>query len=95
MDKNQPLNWATAFAVKEARETMGLSQAQLADFAGLSEKYISKAERGTIGVSIAALVQIARVLKLEPAELMRRIDAEMKRGPRRPEGKIGRPRKEA
>ena len=93
MDKNQVLNWAIAYALKETRESAGLSQTQLADFAGLSEKYISKAERGTIGVSVAALVQIATVLKIEPAEIMRRIDAEMKRGPHRPEGKIGRPQK--
>ncbi len=93
MDKNQFLNWAIAHVLKEAREAAGLSQIQLADFAGLSEKYISKAERGTISSSIAALVKIADVLKLAPAELMRRIDAEMARGPRRPEGKTGRPSK--
>ena len=53
-------------------------------------------ERGTVGISIASLRKMAAVLKLHPAELMRRIEEEMQRGPRPPErSKGGRPRKKA
>jgi hypothetical protein len=49
--------------------------------------------RGNIGVSIAALLQMAEVLKEDAPKLMRRIEADLKRGPQPPEKAPGRPRK--
>lgn len=94
MEKIEHLNWALAQVVKEARETAGLTQVQLAGFAGLSEIYLSSLERGCRGDSINALMQIAAVLNVSASELMRRIEDELKRGPRPPEKEPGRPRKE-
>jgi len=93
MDRNILVQWATAKVVCDARNERGLSQVQLADFAGLSEPFISGVERGNTGMSIGALVQAAEVLNTDAAELMRRILEELKRGPKQPEKSIGRPAK--
>ena len=74
MDKNILIQWAIAKVIREARNALDISQVQLADFSGLSYPFISDVERGNVGVSIAALLQIAEVLKVEASELMRRID---------------------
>lgn len=94
MDKDQSLNWAVASVIREARESAKLSQTQLAGLAGLSEKYISKVERGTINISLAAFNEISRVLEIPREELMRRISVLLKKGVGAPPGKIGRPKKE-
>ena len=95
MDRNILVQWAIAKVIREARNELDISQVQLADFSGLSYPFISDVERGNVGVSIAALLQMAEVLKVDAAELMRRIDAEMKNGPQEPEKVPGRPRKTA
>lgn len=95
MEKNAELAWAVAKVIREARESAGLTQGQLAGFSGLSETYVSFIEHAHTKASINALVQIAAVFALEASELMRRIEDEMKRGPLPPEKKTGRPRKAA
>lgn len=93
MDRNQSLNWAVAAVIKEAREAVGLSQTQLAGLAGLSEKYVSKAERGTINISLIAFNEISRVLGINREELMRRVSAQLEKGVNPPFRRIGRPSK--
>lgn len=93
MEEKRVLNWAMAFVVREAREAADLTQVELADFAGLSKPYISGLERGNINASVYALVRIAEVLKIAPTELMRRVEQEIKKGPKKPEPSSGRPRK--
>ncbi len=93
MDRNLLVQWAIAKVIREARNQVGISQVQLADFSSLSYPFISDVERGNVGVSIAALLQIAEVLKVDAGELMRRIEDEMKRGPQPPTKTPGRPRK--
>lgn len=93
MEKNSELAWAVAKVVREARESAGMTQGQLAGFSGLSETYVSFIEHAHTKASINALVQISAVFSLEASELMRRIEDEMKRGPLPPEKKTGRPRK--
>ena len=93
MEKIELLNWALANLVKEAREAKGLTQSQLAGFAGLSEVYLSKLEQGGRGDSLNALMQIAGVLEIKPSELMRRIEAALENGPSAPLRKQGRPGK--
>ena len=94
METEQQLAWATAWVVREARESMGLTQSQLAGFAGLSDAYIASLEQAATGISIASLVQIAVVLRIRASELMLRIEKEMERGPRNPARSPGRPRKQ-
>ena len=95
MEKDQKLEWAVAWVLRAARESANLTQGQLAGFSGLSESYIALVEQASSGVSIASLMQMAAVLKIRPSELMRRIEAEMERGPRNPERTPGRPRKKS
>lgn len=95
MENEQRLGWATAWVIREARETAGLTQGQLAGFSGLSDSYIALVEQAATGVSIASLVQMASVLKVSAWELVRRIEEEMERGPRSPVRSPGRPRKKA
>jgi transcriptional regulator with XRE-family HTH domain len=92
MEKIAGLNWAIATVIKEIREVKGLTQGQLAGFAGLSEVYLTKLERGLCGDSINALVQLATALGIQPSELMRRIETELANGPQKPEIVQGRPR---
>ena len=95
MEKNHLLDWALAKVVKDAREAKGLTQGQLAGFAGLSEAYLSRLECGEKGASLDALTQLAVPLGIKPSEIMRRIEEELERGPQEPPRKQGRPRKEA
>jgi len=94
MERNVLVQWAIAKVIRAARRELAISQVQLADFSGLSYPFVSDVERGNVGVSIAALLQLANVLKVDAAELMRRIEAEMRRGPQPPEKVPGRPRKD-
>lgn len=93
MEKIEHLNWALAHAVRKAREAAGLTQGQLAGFAGLSEVYLSSLERGCRGDSLNAFMQIAVVLKLSPSDLMRRVEEELLSGPTPPAKILGRPHK--
>ena len=93
MEKIEGLNWALVKAIKDAREAKGLTQSQLAGFAGLSEIYLSQLERGVRGDSLNALIQLARVLGFQASELMCRVEAELERQPQKPIRKQGRPGK--
>lgn len=93
MEKIAKLNWALATVVREAREAADMTQDELAGFAGLSEIYVSSLERGTRGDSINALMQIAKTLRTPASELMKRIEEELKNGPKPPPRKKGRPTK--
>ena len=93
MDRSILIQWAIAKVIREARENLDITQVQLADFAGLSVPFISDVERGNVGVSITALLQMAEVLKVDASELMRRIEEDLKRGPAEPRKITGRPRK--
>ena len=84
MDKNILVQWAIAKVIREARNDVGISQVQLADFAKLSYPFISDVERGNVGVSIAALFEMAPVLQVDADVLMRRIMDDLKRGPKEP-----------
>ena len=93
MDRITTLKWALAKIIKEARETKGLTQGQLAGFAGLSEIYLSRLECGDKGASLDALMQIAGALGIRPSELMRRIEEAIEKGASAPSRKQGRPSK--
>lgn len=95
MDIIPQLAWAVGKVIREAREASGMTQGQLAGFSGLSESYISLLEHGHKNLTVNSLVQIGRVLQVAPAELMRRIDAEMENGPQPSQKKVGRPRNQA
>ena len=93
MEKIPGLNWAIAQVIKKFRESKGLTQGQLADFAGLSEGYLSCMERGVRGDSTNALMLIARALEVDFDVLAKHIEAELAQGARKPENSPGRPQK--
>lgn len=56
-------------AIKNARETAGMTQAELAEKAGVAQCYISMLERGTKGCPIITGMDIARALGIPFAAL--------------------------
>ena len=66
------LNEIIAMNVLRARQEQGLTQEELADRAGLSNRYIGAIERATVSISITVLAQVAAALNLEPSDLLHR-----------------------
>lgn len=93
MEKITLLNWAIAEAIRQAREAKGLTQAQVAGFAGVSEIFMSELERGGKGASLNVLLLIAKALGIRVSELVRQIEDALENGPPAPPRKRGRPRK--
>ena len=89
------LRVATATIMKKIRTDAGLSQSELADFAGLSRSYIAAVEGGKVGFSGDALFLIADVLNISPGEIIAGIDALRKKKPALSALEPGRPRKQA
>jgi transcriptional regulator with XRE-family HTH domain len=58
--------------VQRLRKAAGLSQAELAHRAGISSRYLSSIERGVVSATVTVLGKIARALKVDPCELIRR-----------------------
>jgi len=93
MENNQKLRWATAWVVIGARNSLGMTQDQLAGLAGLATIRVRRVEQATRDATIDDLLRIATVLKLNLTELARRIEEELSSGPRKPQIPPGRPRK--
>ena len=85
------MRWATAWVIKEVRESTGLSQKQMAELAGLSGSYTPRVEQATADVTLVNLALIAAVLKTSTWEILRRIEEEVRRGARKPDARPGRP----
>jgi transcriptional regulator with XRE-family HTH domain len=58
-------------AIRAFRKQMNLTQEKLAEKADLNPKYIGEVERGTLNISVDALVRIAKALKLQVKDLIR------------------------
>lgn len=61
-----------ATALKNARETKGLSQRALSELAHMPQSHISKIESGGVDLRVSSLVELARVLDLELALVPRK-----------------------
>jgi transcriptional regulator with XRE-family HTH domain len=59
-----------------ARQAKGLSQAEVAPGVGLSRTSIANIERGRQRLSLHLLMEFARVLEVEPADLLPPIEPE-------------------
>ncbi|TVQ36161.1 MAG: XRE family transcriptional regulator [Spirochaetaceae bacterium] len=57
--------------IMQARDRRGLSQSQLAEQLDLSYQQVQKYEKGTSGITVGRLVQIAAVLDVDIEELLR------------------------
>jgi len=67
MENLQKLRWATAWVVKEARNSRGMTQDQLAGLAGLAAIRIRRTEESARDITLADLMLIATELKLDLA----------------------------
>jgi transcriptional regulator with XRE-family HTH domain len=57
-------------AVRRARQSLGWTQAQLAEFAGFSPNYIARLERGELGPSLFVANQLCSTLGIEVEALL-------------------------
>ncbi|WP_089894334.1 helix-turn-helix domain-containing protein [Lentibacter algarum] len=57
--------------IQDVRRAKGLSQEALSFAAGLSRSYMGKLENGRNAMSLIALEKIARVLGVDPSELVK------------------------
>jgi transcriptional regulator with XRE-family HTH domain len=56
--------------LRRLRHDLGLSQDDLAYEAGVSRSYLSQIEKGSYYASLKIIERIAKVLQVEPAELL-------------------------
>jgi transcriptional regulator with XRE-family HTH domain len=56
--------------IRALRKGAGLSQEELANVAGLHRTYVGAVERGEKNVSLLNIVQLARALRVTPADLL-------------------------
>lgn len=59
------------YAIRARRDTLGVSQERLAEYADCHRNYIGLAERGEQNVTVDSLVRIARALKCKVSDLLR------------------------
>ena len=74
----EPLSPATAAfgrRVRDRRQALGLSQEALADRSGLHWTFLGQVERGRRNLSLHNLLKVARALGVDPAELVRGLEA--------------------
>lgn len=57
--------------LRTARKSQGLSQEKLAELASLHRTYIGAVERAEKNISINNIAKLAKVLKIEPFELLK------------------------
>ncbi|HAE47039.1 MAG: transcriptional regulator [Tistrella sp.] len=58
--------------LKAARQGKGLTQRALGSLTGLPQSHISKIETGTVDLQLSSLIELARVLDLEPVLVPRK-----------------------
>jgi transcriptional regulator with XRE-family HTH domain len=58
--------------LRRERKMRGLSQEALAALAGLHRTYVGSVERGERNISLENIERLARALKIDPADLLRK-----------------------
>ncbi len=82
MEKNQLLLDRFGDAVKTLREERGLTQEELADRSGMTEKHLGEIERGVSEPSITALANLAKGLQVGVGALLPDFDKTVTEPPR-------------
>jgi len=68
------LNEAFGSTVRRRRQSLGLSQEELADRAGLHRTYVSLIERGLRGATVETVMRLARALGTSGSRLLEGVD---------------------
>ncbi|HEX8224262.1 MAG TPA: helix-turn-helix transcriptional regulator [Allosphingosinicella sp.] len=58
----------------EAREAAGINQTELGKAVGRSQSFVSNYERGQRRLDLPDLILVCRVMKVEPAGLLKRLE---------------------
>lgn len=69
MEENQTILEIMGNNLKTARTLNGVTQNNLAEKIEVSDKFISMAERGISGLSVTSIVNICKILNIEPNAL--------------------------
>lgn len=70
MKEKKPINIEIGQHVKMEREAAGLTQEEFAELVGLGVKHISAIECGAVGLSLATLQKVCRVLAISSDALL-------------------------
>ena len=62
--------WLVNLCLARNSKKKALKQMEVAEKAGISCSYLSKIETGKVRYSLAVLIQIAKVLEIDPEELL-------------------------
>lgn len=75
-DEHERLSRRLREVLIEARKAAGIKQVDLAKALGRSQSFVSNYERGERRVDVAEIILVARVLRVEAVELLRRVSKE-------------------
>jgi transcriptional regulator with XRE-family HTH domain len=75
--ENRPIAKSFGKVLQQLRKERGLSQEELGFESGYHRTYISQLERGKKSPSLQTIFQLAKVLKVEPSEIVERIQSLM------------------
>ncbi|HEY9681594.1 MAG TPA: helix-turn-helix transcriptional regulator [Oculatellaceae cyanobacterium] len=72
--------WLIAFgdSVSDLRESLGMTQQELADLSGVNRTYISDIERGRRNITLTTMKRLAAALKIEAFDLLKTADRKAK-----------------
>jgi DNA-binding XRE family transcriptional regulator len=70
-------NIALGKIIAAARQTVRLSQEELADRAAIHRTYVSQIERGLKSPTVAILLRVARALKTTPSKILKQLETDI------------------
>ncbi len=70
MQRKKNLNVEIGANIKRARERAGLTQERLSELIGIGPKSLSAIERGVVGISLASLCKVCKVLSISSDTLL-------------------------
>ena len=70
MTDKKEINTIIGANIKREREKAGYTQEKFSELIGLGAKSLSAVERGTVGISIAALMRICKILSISSDTLL-------------------------
>lgn len=74
LNKQKAWLLAVGEAIQERRLSVGISQQELADMAGVHRTYVSDVERGARNLTVSSLVKVCKALNVQPSRLFRRAE---------------------